>query len=62
MLLLAANRARKLKDIIIDTDLIYTNKEYSKIKTVSSLGNQMTYDLTTEKYHNYFELIEIFDL
>jgi len=44
----------KLKDIIVDTDLIYTNKEYSKIKTVTSLGNQMTYDLTTEKHHNYF--------
>lgn len=47
------NGFKELK-YILNTDLIVTQDGLAKLKDLKYLGFEMTYDLETEKFHNYF--------
>jgi len=47
------NGFKELK-YILNTDLIVTQDGLAKLKDLRYLGNEITYDLETEKFHNYF--------
>lgn len=45
---------KKLSDIDITKDLIITDIGYLRIKSITSVGIQQTYDITTKDYNSFF--------